>query len=108
MISERERDEWLAGTSLIPGGIEYGVSPVSAYVEKVAQLERVSRRYLSQHRPVGDDPYQRRALNFLCERLGRLLLERAFDAYFGGPQPDEVFGYMHIVSDKRRYRKNHN
>ena len=108
VISERERDEWFAGTSLIPGGIEYGVSPVSAYVEKVAQLERVSRRYLSQHRPVGDDPYQRRALNFLCERLGSLLLERAFDAYFGGPPPDEVFGYMHIVSDKRRYRKNHN
>ena len=106
VITASERDAWFAGKTLIPGGVEYGVSPVSVYVEKVSQLERVSRRYLNRHRPVGDDPYQRRALNFLCERLGSLLLERAFDAHFGGTPPDEVFGFMHIVSDKRQYRKN--
>jgi hypothetical protein len=71
---------------LIPGGAEFGVFPVSMYIEVASKLRAVCERFLRDNVPVRcGHPYQGRALSFCCERLGSWLVIDHLEKTFGKP-----------------------
>lgn len=104
-IDGSEINALLTDRSIIPGGIEFGVSPVRIYMETVKKLEDTCLAFLQDHRPYDTSAYQVRALNFCSERLGSYLLKKELANTYGRRMPRRLYGYMHVVGDRGTYEQ---
>ncbi len=103
IISWSESSDFFNSSHLIPGGIEFGIYPIKVFMGIIENLQRVSMAFLKTHQPTSMNAYQRRAVSFCNERLGSYLLQKELNKEYNNQIPNELFGYMHTVSDGNIY-----
>ncbi|MEI6712573.1 MAG: hypothetical protein WCO60_02405 [Verrucomicrobiota bacterium] len=123
VLSQEEAKEFLMCPILIPGGCDVGFYPRQWLLETLGKLEILGREFVKRYgnRILGYDQFNRRALNFLGERLGSFFvlseLMRRYQGQItynignrypsGSSQlmdpsqtltfiPPEIFGRMHV------------
>ncbi|MBY0455571.1 MAG: hypothetical protein K2Q11_11925 [Burkholderiaceae bacterium] len=99
VLSNQSAVEFISFPILIPGGVEFGVYPISVFLEIINKLRLVCDEFLKFHRPVSINENQRRALAFCNERLGSYLLFKHIHHFYDGVLPGNIFGYMHTISE---------
>lgn len=97
IISDEESYEFLNSPVLIQGGVEFGVYPISVFMEFIKPIRELSMEFLKCHRPVSSDIQHRRAVAFCNERLGSYLLMKRLNEEFSDQVPENLFGYMHYA-----------
>jgi len=103
-LTPSESIHFLNFPQIIPGGIEFGVLPISFYQENITHLQNICLDFLRNSRPSSMDAYQRRALAFCNERLGSYLVTRSLLLQYNNVVPANLFGYMHTVLDGTEYK----
>ena len=105
VISSSESHDFLNSTHMIPGGIEFGIYPVVVFMNLIKKIQTVSMAFLKTHNPSVLKTNQRRAVSFCNERLGSFLLTKHLQHEFNNKIPNELFGYMHAVTEDCIYKE---
>lgn len=100
VISKSESVDFINFPLLIPGGSEFGIYPISVFMDITRKLKLVCLEYLKYHHPASLKGEQRRALAFCNERLGSYLLLKHLVAIYQDSLPANMFGYMHTISEE--------
>ena len=98
IITSSESFEFLNSSYLIPGGIEFGVYPIPVFMRLIKDIRILSMTFLESNNPSSKSSFQRRALSFCNERLGSYLLLKELKKEYTNI-PNEIFGYIHTVTE---------
>jgi predicted O-linked N-acetylglucosamine transferase (SPINDLY family) len=99
IITESESFDFLNSSYLIPGGIEFGVYPITVFMRIIKNIRSISMKFLENNIPTSKNSFQRRALSFCNERLGSYLLLEELNKEYNNNIPNEIFGYIHTVTE---------
>lgn len=102
-IEHAEVGTMMNSDTLIPGGVEFGVYPVSVFLSIASKLQDICMGFLNSTSPTNKNRYQRRALSFCNERMGSYLLMKVFNQIGAANIPKEWFGTIQTISNETRY-----
>lgn len=103
VIDHTEVSDFFNASSIIPGGIEFGIFPASIFVEITSKLESICINFTQRHQPAAMDRHQRRALSFCNERMGSYLLVKILNSISPSSIPADWLGHMHTIADTPAY-----